>query len=218
MRSQLTDDDGWARAAGNRWTSVIGAAIDGRLWQRLRYPDPLPDTSVLGWGAARAEDGSHVVIASATTLPDGRIVAEVADVLPTAWRAADIVEEWVDSDRVGVDPSGPSSGLAEQLARKELPNVDILTGRQTSAACQDIIDAMAADPPQVLFRQHPALDAAALVAQTRATGDGGKAWSRSTSEGSVAALEAVTWAVRSARITPRRGRPSADPRDTPTNS
>lgn len=218
MRSQLVDDDGWARAAGNRWTSVIGAAIDGRLWERLRYPDPLPDNAVLGWGAARAEDGSHVVIACATTLPDGRIVAEVADVLPTAWQAADVVEQWIDSDRCAVDPSGPSSGLAEQLARKELPNVDVLTSRQSSAACQELIDAMTATPPQVMFRRRPELDASALVAQTRQTGDGGKAWSRSTSEGSVAALEAVTWAVRSARIAPRRGRPSADPRDTPKNS
>lgn len=208
LRSQLTDDDGWARAAGNRWTSIIGAAIDARLWAELRHPDPIPEDAALGWGAARAEDGSHVVIATAAQLPDGRVVAEVADVLPTAWRAADIVADWIDRDRCAVDPSGPSSALAEQLARKELPNVDVLTGRQASAACQDIIDAMEAR--QVVFRQRPELDAAAAVAQTRATGDGGKAWSRSTSAGSVAALEAVTWAFRSAQISPRRGRPSAD--------
>lgn len=213
LRSQLTDPDGWARAAGNRWTSVIGAAIDGRLWQALRYPDPLPDDAVLGWGAARAEDGSHVIIACAAQLPDGRVVAEVADVLPTAWRAADVIAEWVDRDRCAVDPSGPSAGLAEELARKNLPNVDVLTGRQASAACQDILDAMT--QRQAMFRQSPELDSAAAVAQTRATGDGGKAWSRSTSSGSVAALEAVTLAVRSARVGVRRGRPGADPHDTP---
>lgn len=208
LRAQVPDQDGWARSAGNRWTSIIGAAIDARLWESLRYADPLPEDAVLGWGAARAEDGSHVVIACAAQLPDGRVVVEVADVLPTAWRAADAVAGWIDRDRCGIDGSGPSAALAEQLARKELPNVDILSGRQASASCQDIIDAMA--DRQVLFRQRPELDAAAAVAQTRPTGDGGKAWSRSTSAGSVAALEAATWAFRSAQISPRRGRPAAD--------
>lgn len=216
LRAQLPDPDGWARAAGNRWSSVINSAIDARMWERTRYPDPLPDDATLGWGAARAEDGSHVVIACATQLDDGRVVAEVADVLPTAYRAADVVAEWVDLDRVSVDPSGPSSTLAEDLGRKALPSLDVLSSRQASAACQDLLDGMAEQPPRVMFRRHDALDAAVAVAQKRRVSDGGVAWSRSTATGSIAALEAVTYAVRSAKVPRRTGRPSADPRDTPT--
>lgn len=209
LRAQLPDPDGWARAAGNRWSSVINSAIDTRLWSALRYPDQLPEDATLGWGAARAEDGSHVVIAAATQLPDGRVVAEVADVLPSAYRAADVVSQWVDRDRTSVDPSGPSSTLAEDLTRKQLPALDVLTGRQASAACQDLLDGMASQ--RVLFRQHPSLDAAVEVAQKRRVADGGVAWSRMAATGSIAALEAVTWAVRSAKTPRRTGRPSADP-------
>lgn len=210
LRAQLPDDDGWARAAGNRWSSVISSAIDAGLWKELRYPDALPDDAVLGWGAARAEDGSHVVIAAATALEDGRIVAEVTDVIGSAYAAADSVAEWVASDRLAVDPSGPSSSLAEDLNAPALkpPHLDILSGRQASAACQDLLDAMAAR--RVMFRQHPALDAAAGVAQLRKTGDGGVAFSRSSSVGSIAALEAVAWAVRSAKAPLATGKPSGD--------
>lgn len=208
LRALLPDPDGWARAAGNRWSSVINSAIDGRLWQDLRYPDPLPEESRLGWGAARAEDGSHVVIAAATQLDDGRVVAEVADVVPSAYRAADLVAEWAGEDRLSVDPSGPSSSLAEDLGRKSLRHFDALSTRQASAACQDLLDGMTGR--RILFRQDDALDKSVAVAQKRKVADGGVMWSRSNVNGSVAALEAVTYAVRSAMMPARSGKPSAD--------
>lgn len=203
LRNQLPDDDEFARAGGNRWTSVIGSAIDGRLWATLRYPDDLPDDSLLGWGTARAEDGSHVVVACATELPDGRIVAEVADVLPSAFRAAELVTGWVGRDALDVDPSGASSALAEDLNGRY--NFHALTTREAAAACQDLLDGMR--DRRILFRQHDHLDASARVAQKRPVADGGVMWSRSTSAGSVAALEAVTWAVRARKRARRGGKP-----------
>lgn len=203
LREQLEDDDEFARAGGNRWTSIIGSAIDARLWETLRYPDPLPDDSILGWGAARAEDGSHVVVACATELDDGRVVVEVADVLPTAFRAGDFVREWIGRDAADVDPSGPSAALAEELAKRS--NVHALTGREAAAACQDLLDGMR--DRRILFRQHPTLDASARVAQKRPVADGGVMWSRSTSAGSVAALEAATWSVRARKRARRTGKP-----------
>jgi len=203
LRNQLPDDDEFARAGGNRWTSVIGSAIDSQLWRVLRYPDPLPDDSLLGWGAARAEDGSHVVVACATELDDGRVVAEVADVLPSAFRAGALVREWIARDACDVDPSGPSAALAEDLATRS--NVHALTNREAAAACQDLLDGMR--DRRILFRQNDTLDAAVRVAQKRPVADGGVMWSRSTSAGSVAGLEAVTWAVRARKRARRGGKP-----------
>lgn len=203
LRDKMPDDDDWARAAGNRWTSVIGSAIDSKLWTELRYPDPLPTSSRLGWGAARAEDGSKVALACALTLEDGRVVAELVDVFPT-YRAADTVLGWVRSDPVGVDPNGPSAPLADDLAQKRRKNVHLLSGQQAGAACQDLLDGM--DGRRYLFREHPQLDAAVAVCQKRSVGDGGVRWSRSNAAGSVAELEAVTWAIREARHR-RTGKP-----------
>lgn len=206
LRNQLPDDDEFARAAGNRWTSIIGSAIDSRLWETLRYPDPLDDDAVLGWGAARAEDGSHVVVACAAELDDGRIVVEVADVLPTVFRAGELVRQWIGRDATDVDPSGPSAALAEELAKR--PNVHALTGREAASACQELLDGMIAK--RVLFRQNehtPTLDGSARVAQTRPVADGGVAWSRSNSVGSVASIEAATWSVRALKRARRTGKP-----------
>ena len=215
LRNQLPDDDEFARAAGNRWTSVIGSAIDSRMWEGLRYGEPIPDGALLGWGAARAEDGSHVVVACAADLGDGRVVVEVADVLPTSYRAGEFVAGWVARDATDLDPSGPTAALAEELAAR--PNVHALTAREASAACQDLLDGMRAR--RILFRQNthtPTLDASARVAQKRPVADGGVMWSRSTSAGSVAALEAATWAVRARKRARRPGKPGGldTPRET----
>lgn len=196
LRKKMPDDDDWARAAGNRWTSIIGSAIDSALWRTLRYPDPLGDVSRLGWGAARAEDGSHVALACATLLEDGRVAAELVDVFPT-YRAAATVLDWIKGDPCGVDPEGPSAPLADDLAERKRRNVHLLAGRQAGAACQDLLDGMR--DGRYLFREHPQLDAAVAVCQKRSVGDGGVRWSRSTAAGSVAPLEAITWAIREAR-------------------
>ncbi len=205
LRNQLPDDDEFARAGGNRWTSIIGSAIDSRLWETLRYPDPLPDGVLLGWGTARAEDGSHVVVACAADV-DGVVVVEVADVSPTTFRAGELVRGWVGRDPLDVDPSGPSAALAEELLKAS--NVHAVTDREAAAACLDLADGMKAK--RVKFRQNkhtPTLDASARVAQGRPVADGGTRWSRSNSAGSVAALEAATWAVRALKRTRRGGKP-----------
>lgn len=203
LREKMPDDDDWARAAGNRWTSVIGSAIDAALWKDLRHPDPLPTLERLGWGAARAEDGSKVALACALMLEDGTVVAELVDTFPT-YRAADTVLDWVRADPVGVDPLGPSAPLADDLAHKKRSNVHLLSGQHAGAACQDLLDGMR--DKRYRFRPHPELDAAAAVCQKRTVGDGGVRWSRSTAAGSVAELEAVTWAIREARHR-RSGKP-----------
>lgn len=190
LRAQLPDDAEFARAAGNRWTEVIGGAISGPHWEGARWADPIPDDAPLGWGAARAADGSHVVIAAAARV-DGAVVVEVVDVVP-AWGSAPVVKAYAGSDAVAIAPGGPSSSLVDELdaARVQLLR---LAARDESAATQRLLDAVKVKAYR--FRQHPTLDAAVKVAGTRTVGDGGKAWARVSAAAPIAAVEAATFAA-----------------------
>lgn len=194
LRAELPDDAEFARAAGNRWTEVIGGAIRSGDWLTVRYGDAIPDDAPVGYGAARAEDGSHVVIAAAAELPDGRHVVEVLDVVP-AWGAAETVRAWAAGAALAVSPSGPHAALHADLDQLGVPMLP-LNARDESAATTRVIDAIPARA--YLFRRHPALDAAVKVAGTRTVGDGGRAWARVSAGAPIAAVEAATmalWAV-----------------------
>lgn len=188
MRAQFGDDvPGWARAAGNRWTEVIGGAIRLDEWRASRHADPIPDDAPVGYGAARSADGSQVVVAAAAQVGD-EVVCEVLDVLPVFGSAA-AVKDWAGGESVAVDRSGPSASLADELDRLDAQLLPLGT-REVSAACANVLDGIAAR--RYRFRQHPALDEAVRVAGTRAVGDGGKAWARVAAGAPIAALEAVT--------------------------
>jgi hypothetical protein len=192
------DPSGWARAAGNRWTEVIGGSIDPKLWAAARYEGTVPDDAPVGYGAARSEDGTQVVIAAAA-LVDGIVVVEVLDVLPTAFGAAEHVKAWAVDGPVAIDPAGPSATIHDRLVSDDSLDSDQLltmTGRDYSAACANLVDAL--QPRAFRFRPHPALDAAVRVAGKRQVGDGGYVWARVAAGAPIAALEAATlaaWAV-----------------------
>lgn len=192
LKEKLPDPRAWARAAGNRWTEIIGGAITDEAWQRVRHADPLPGRGRVGWGAARAEDGSHVVIAVAEDIGDGISVAEVVDIVPS-FGAADAVIGWASGDPVRVMPDGPSANLAVDLDRLSAPQYEALTGRAAAAATADMLDGI--DALAYKFREHPALDEARKVAATRPHGDGGKVWSRTSASSSIAAVEAACCAL-----------------------
>lgn len=191
LRTQLTDDAEFARAAGNRWTEVIGGAIRPALWEASRYADPIPDDAPLGWGAARAADGSHVVIAAAAELDDGTIVVEIIDVIP-AWGSAAAVKAWAAGDSLAVSPSGPSASLVADLTELGVPMM-ALSARDESAATQRVLDAL--PHKGYRYRRNPTLDAAVKVAGTRTIADGGRAWARVSAGAPIAALEAATHAI-----------------------
>lgn len=195
LRTQFGDDAaGWARAAGNRWTEVIGGAIGAATWATVRYTDPIPAGVPVGYGAARAEDGSHVAIAAAANI-DGVVVVELVDVIP-AHDAGKAVKAWAGGNDLVVDPSGPSAALVDDLVKARTPRLVQLGARDSSAACAKFLDAL----PHRAYRFRPseALDEAVKVAAKRRVGDGGYAWSRSTAGASIAPLEAATnaaWAI-----------------------
>jgi hypothetical protein len=187
-----SDPAGWARAAGNRWTEVIGGAISAADWKRLRWADPIPDDAPVGYGAARSADGAQTVIAAAARVGD-LVICEVVAVLPGGYGAAEHIRALATDGPVAIAASGPSAGLAGQVAKLRRVRLLELSDRDYSAACADLEDAIA--PGAYRFRRHPDLDAAVQVAAKRKLGDGGWVWARRSAAAPVAALEAVTKAA-----------------------
>lgn len=195
LRAALEDDAEFARAAGNRWTEVIGGAIPADQWNAARTLDPIPEGVRVGYGAARAMDGTEVAVVAAAVV-GGVPVAEVLEVFP-AHGAAARVKAWVGSNPVAV-PGGPSEVLAADLVALRANVVPVATAGM-SAGCATLADALTARA--IRFRPHLALDAAVAVAGRRYVADGGWVWARVGSGASVASLEAATIAVRQVTAT-----------------
>lgn len=202
LRTMLPSDAAFARAAGNRWTEVIGGVIAADVWAAVKYPDPLPDDprASVGYGAARAADGSQVVICAAVDV-GGVPVVEVLDVLPSGYRAEQTVMAWATDGPLAVDPIGPSSPLADSIAQAEFRPLLKLGTRDVTAACGHVMDAL--PHGGIRFRPHPSLDAAVRVLGKRAIGDGGFVWSRTGSAAPIASFEAATLAVHALRHRPK---------------
>jgi len=195
LRTQMPDDAEWARAAGNRWTEVIGGVISAKTWKDVQHEDVVPEGVPIGFGAARSEDGTQVAIVAAHEVGE-QIVVEVCDVLPTAWRAAEHVESWAGDDALAVDRAGESTSLYDELVTRDNHAPLPITGRDYSGACQFLSDAL--PHKGVVFRPHPALDDAVRVAGKRRLDSGGWVWAH-TAAGQIAALKAATlavWALR----------------------
>lgn len=188
------DPAGWARAAGNRWTEVIGGAIAVNDWKRSGWIDPIPDSAPVAYGAARAADGSEVVIAAAAQV-DRYVVVEVLAVIPDVYgAAADVAATVGRAGTLAVDRVGPSASLADALERDGVPLLPV-SSRDAVAAVANVLDAVKTPDPPIRYRPHPALDAAVPIAGTRLLGDGGRVWARVAAGRSIAALEAATLAV-----------------------
>lgn len=203
LRAQFGDDQaGWARAAGNRWTEVIGGAIRPAEWEAARYDDEIPEGVQLGYGAARSPDGSQVAIAVAARV-GSLIVCEVLDVLPTAHGAAEHIRSWATDGPCGVVASGPSGPLVSALGNWS--RLVKITDAQNAAACGTLVDALPIKAYR--FRRHPDLDAAVAVVGKRSLGDGGFVWARTSAVAPIATLEACTAAAHVLATRPQLGRP-----------
>jgi hypothetical protein len=200
LRTQFGDDSaGWARAAGNRWTEVIGGAISDRGWLGVRYEPEIPDGVPTAFAVARAADGSEVGIVAAAKVGH-RIVCEVLEVLPTSFGAADLARWHAEGHALAVAQNGPSATIYRQLVQSRTRRLKALTVAEESAAVVHLLDGI--DAGLIWFRPHPAFKAAQKVAGTRATGDGGKAWARVAAGASIATLEAAgqaAWTVAQIR-------------------
>lgn len=190
------DPAGWARAAGNRWTEVIGGAIPADLWESWRSLVEIPDDAPVGYGAARSADGTQVAIAAAAIV-DGRPLVDVVEVLPTSFGAGAVIKSWATDGPVAVAGDGASATLADALDDDDAAAQLIRVGsRDYSVACANVMDG------GVRFRPHAALDGARRVAAKRSVGDGGFVWSRTTAGEPIATLEAATLAAWAAQHRP----------------
>lgn len=194
LRDDLDDPEEFKRAAGNKWTDVIGGGISEADWAAMRTDVDVDEGADVAYGAARAVDGSHVVVCAAARVHiDGqaRTVVEVLDILP-AFEAGGPVAALVDWGQVAVWGNGASGALVDDLTRKRA-RVARMAVADTVTATSTVLDSIA--PRGVRFRPHPALDAAVGAAGLRSVGAGGKVWAPIAPTAPIAALEAATAAV-----------------------
>jgi hypothetical protein len=139
-----------------------------------------------------AEDHSRGVIVAV-----GGGVAEVIDEREQAgWvtgRLAELAERH-GAVAVGIDGSGPSRGVADELSAIEGVPLVALGARDMASASGQVMDALTARPPRLLLRDHPSWEAAVDVARRRKVG-GAWAWDRDPLALPLVAGTAGWWAL-----------------------
>jgi hypothetical protein len=205
-QASMADKPGeFARAFGNRPTGAREPVFPPACWEagRLRDADgqvaDLPPGRPV-YGAAVSRDGSVGALAVAVLGADGLPYVELLEHRPGRHWLAEKVKRLRDAGQgVVVDRRGPAGPVADQL---ELAGVELipLTTLDYATACQDLWDRLCDDAaqsagPRIRLREHPELDAAALLAGRRLLREGGWVFSRRESTGDVAALEAATLAA-----------------------
>lgn len=185
LRANIRDDAEFARAAGNRWTEVIGGAIDAEEWKAARWADPIPADAKVGYGAATSADRTETVVVAAAEV-DGKVVGEVLEVITNPYGAAPRVAKWATDGALAVDSRGPSASLADALA--DFPRLMSIGTAEATAAAANWLDGLHAGV--IKARRHPSLDGAVQVAVKRLVADGAFLWARQSAGSSIAALEA----------------------------
>jgi phage terminase large subunit-like protein len=194
---EMLGPDEFARSFGNRWVSTTSRVIPLEAWRAAREePADLPGPGDLALGFDVAVDRSDAAIVAAWRDDTGVAHLEVADHRPgVGWlveRLSELVERWRPV-AVSYDQAGPALDVADAAERAGLELMG-LAAKPYAAACAGLLEALIADPPQVRYRAHPALDAAASSAARRALGDAW-AWGRRQSSGSLSPLTAATVAL-----------------------
>lgn len=199
LRTLLPDKKEFARAAGNRWTDIIGGAISEELWERVRDGSVAPESAPVGYGVARSDDGRMVAIVAAVELDDRSVLVELLETVPSGYRAAERVLRWAGGATVAVARGGASAAIGDELVRGRRGGAGVLrlSTSDQAAACGQLLDAL---PHRgVRFRPSDELDAARKVAGLRTVDGGGKVWAQRVEGSPVAPLDAATmavWAVR----------------------
>lgn len=198
-REDFGDDvAGWARAYGNRPTNSRTAAFSREVWQRCGDEQPdLPSRFGLAFDCA--PDGSRSAVCAAWRDHEGTPRVEVVrEDYGTHW-VAEFVIALASAHRlpVGYDTAGVQTlAVADQIARLSKGRITTrgLTTQEFATSCATFAS-LVVDGRLRHSRQRP-LDQAIEVASRRPILDGGWAWGRKTSNGSIAPVVAATVALR----------------------
>lgn len=182
------------RAYGNVWTLTSDRVIPDHSWTGCRDQQlPPPEAGDLTLAFAVPLDSRQVAIAGSWRVGTAPAV-DVLDVVPMA-QAADRIEQLAGRYRVrvvGYDKSGPALDLADELGRRGVVELQGTSTREYATACSQLLQLVV---DQLLrHRGTSALDRAVANAAKRELGDLWL-WSRRTSAGSIAELEAATVAL-----------------------
>lgn len=189
----------WERAYCNRWTSTSDSVIPLDVWDSLGR-DQLPKPhGTIGLGLAVAEDRSEAALWAAWITPDDRAALRVVRAeAGIAWLEDAVREARAvlgESAVVVATEDGPVRQITDRL-RQDHVDVLGLAPRDFATACGSLL--WRASNGILDHDRSPALRAAVTVAQTRPMGDGSYGFARRASNGSIAALEAATVALRAA--------------------
>lgn len=216
-RASLSEGE-FMRAYGNRRTKAFDRLIPAEVVELATVTTDLPEGRPV-FGVAVSFDRDDVVIVAGVEGPGGIPVAEVVAQFDSTDGAAVRVAELIDRhDAHAYFATGPADSIADDAGGR-LPawlrdsHVHRVPDAELSTATADFLDRIrrpmfvADASPGVFLRAHPAFTSSLDVAALRTSGDRVH-WSRRGSAGSVAALEAVTLAVRGLATRPA---PSAAP-------
>ena len=192
----------FTRAYGNRRTGAISRVIPEADWTRAAMPELVAgDDDPMCLGAAIGKDGTDAAITATWKLADGTKLTEVIKhAYGTSWVLADleVISQRFDAPVV-IDSAGPSADLYSSAEKSEHIDLLDMTIKDYTGACSAVFAGIVhldenrqKLPPTWLHRPHEALNNAADTAAKRSTGDGGWAWGRRASTGSISALEAAT--------------------------
>lgn len=187
----------WERAYCNRWTVTRDSILPLETWDALAREILEPPRGTIGLGYDIAADRSEAALVAAWIDQDGRAVAKIIHTGPGVdWLPAKITEARAVLGHRAIlcaPDAGPARQVTDALARDHV-EVHTVPSRDYATACGAL-----------LWRAHngllrhdgsASLRASIVVAQTRPMGDGAYGWSRDHSPGSIAALVALTIAVR----------------------
>lgn len=204
VRSEITKmaPDEALRAYGNIPTRTHASVINPTSWQACQLtPWPSP-VGRLVLAIEVGLDRADAAIAAAW-IDAGKVHVDIlgygagADWLPTI--VAGVAARWPNLVTIGHAGAGPVVDAAERITLAGVQLVG-LKAAEYAAACAGLVADVADDT--LRHPGHEALNAAAANVATRPLGDGGFAFARLKSEGSITALVAATVARRLALHAP----------------
>lgn len=194
--AEKMEPDEFLRAYGNIPTRTEQSIINPARWADCRANDWPAPSGPIALALEVGIDRADAAIAAAWPGPDGTVYVDVIAHRP----GADWIPELVTSiasrwplTTMGHAGAGPVVETAERVTLAGVELVALKAGEYAAACAAMVADI---DDGRLRHPGHPALDAAVANVATRPLGDGGYAFARTKSEGSITTLVAATVARR----------------------